>query len=257
MYKLVSNNLSSEVQKGAGAGHEIVLHGDPTQEFSLSAFLERLTFKNPKRTKKSTNKSSVPINELLKSQDIDELAVNSELAPPDKVFFYKFFGTRAKNRESGKSRDRSRSKGKDAEYDSDAVDEFADQLARNLMQDNDVDLDDDNEPNEGLSSDNEGFEEEGGVSDEDSEDVNPKDDMSMFAEKDDSDVGSVVDEVDASPYQLMAYGDDDDEPLQMMGEESKFEEEPVVSQGEDGKSKRRKFTTDASWRKRSKPNKKY
>ncbi|CAE7831156.1 CEBPZ, partial [Symbiodinium microadriaticum] len=132
----------------ADSGHVISYTGDPTVDFSLSSFLNRFSYKNPKksqvdiRRRRSQAQSEDPVNVLASSGHDGDMA-------PDKAFFYKFFGDRNRLRAEGKSRNRSRHKksedddedGSDlgSDFGEDAIDRFADKLADDLMEDNDED----------------------------------------------------------------------------------------------------------------------
>ena len=131
----------------AEEGHAISYKGDPTVDFSLSSFLNRFSYKNPKksqvdiRRRRSQAHVEDPMNILASAGKEGDVA-------PDKVFFYKFFGDRNRLRAEGKSRNRSRHKksednedGDDSDLGSDlgedAIDRFADKLADDLMENND------------------------------------------------------------------------------------------------------------------------
>ena len=86
--------------------HEVLFHGDPTTEFSLTSFLNRFAYKNPKKlneSKKSHRPMPAP-EEPVNNPDFI-LSDLSEVAP-DKAFFHKFFGARERLLLEGKSRNR-------------------------------------------------------------------------------------------------------------------------------------------------------
>jgi ribosome biogenesis protein MAK21 len=131
--------------------HQIVYGGDPITEFSLTAFLNRFAYKNPKinpntKVRRPQPKAEEPVNtgEFINKDSLD--------IAPEKQFFHKFFGERAKLRVEGKSRDKSKtSKRKNfdaavegdgdgsSDEDEDAyekeIDKFADKLAEDMMRD--------------------------------------------------------------------------------------------------------------------------
>jgi ribosome biogenesis protein MAK21 len=168
--------------------HVITYPGDPTVDFSLSSFLNRFSYKNPKKRQFANG------NHRSISLQLSEAPVNSsefinlsyEEVSPDKEFFHRFFNTQINLRNSGKSRfkrgkDDDDSDGSDAsdydEFGSDIdggdddeaeMDKFADKLANDLMEkEDDVDIDDDDddmedfdaEVSDGSDSDNEAFDE--------------------------------------------------------------------------------------------------
>ena len=124
--------------------HKIDYDGDPTIDFSLTSFLERFSYKNPKQRQfKSRHLSEVPIN------NADFIASDPRSVAPDKVFFHKFFASRERLLSEGKSKSRLKKKEKDENfdeeyYDSDGggvdkereereIDAFADKLAMNML----------------------------------------------------------------------------------------------------------------------------
>ena len=123
------------------AQHTITYSGDPTIDFSITSFLNRFAYKNPKkqqveqRRKRSQVLSEEPIN-------TSALETNSEVAP-EKVFFYKFFGERDRLIAEGKSRKKKRRNEDDededrsdlgSDFDETEIDRFADKLADELME---------------------------------------------------------------------------------------------------------------------------
>ena len=214
--------------------HAIKYDGDPTTDFSLSSFLNRFAYKNPKKTqfemrrKRSQAAQEEPVNSKV-FQDMEA----SEIAP-DKEFFHKYFYDRSRLRDEGLSRNRSRHKEKtgdedeenESDYEEDEMDKFADKLALELMQsagNGPVDIDDDDEfmsDNESGDDDSDGFEMmkdgAGADSGDDDEDVDSDDDIDFGEDMND---------------------DSDDEGLDFGSEgDSESDEEPVPSK----KSKKRK-----------------
>mmetsp|Transcript_26221 Transcript_26221/g.38852 ORF Transcript_26221/g.38852 Transcript_26221/m.38852 type:complete len:902 (-) Transcript_26221:36-2741(-) len=130
--------------------HTISYSGDPTVDLSLTAFLNRFAYKNPKK--------SMVEQRRRRAQAAQEDPVNSsafvhaqpsEIAP-EKAFFYKFFGDRNRLRAEGKSRNRSKKRQSEDDDDDDddnsdlgsdfgeeEIDKFADRLAEDLMEDHD------------------------------------------------------------------------------------------------------------------------
>lgn len=180
--------------------HTITYSGDPTIDFSITSFLNRFAYKNPKkqqveqRRKRSQVLSEEPINTSV-------LETNSEVAP-EKVFFYKFFGERDRLIAEGKSRKKKRRTEDDededrsdlgSDFDETEIDRFADKLADELMENyaagaGNPDIDEDDEDD---------FDEEdfGGGSQDDSDtppldddEVNDFDDEVDFDEDEDVDV---------------------------------------------------------------------
>lgn len=140
------------------APHLINFAGDPTTEFSLSAFLNRFAYKNPKKQHSEKMRRPQPIaEEPLNAASFLKSSL-SEVAP-DKIFFHKFFGEKAKLLAEGKSRDRSKRKKHDGDdegdesdgdddgvdFDEKAIDKYATKLAEDMLRDNedDADIDDD------------------------------------------------------------------------------------------------------------------
>jgi ribosome biogenesis protein MAK21 len=157
----------------------IAFAGDPTKDFSLSAFLNRFAYKNPKKQHAEKIRGSgvdaagasageEPINTsaFLRTSAAD--------VAPDKKFFYKFFGEQEKLRAEGKSKDRSRrKKGSDGDDDDgegddeeEEMDAFAQKLAEDMMKDGgDPDMDDFSDDDLDDDDDEEG--EDGDVGDDD------------------------------------------------------------------------------------------
>lgn len=232
--------------------HEIVFSGDPIVEFSLSGFLNRLSYKNPKKRSHKDNQDrrgdSIPINKEVLPMDADV----SSMAP-DKIFFHKYFGLRTQLLESGKSRVRSRNRHKqgdvsdesDVDIDDEAdFDKYADELANNMLRSNNPDMDDvdefddengDSDSDSGSEGWNDGTESEEGEDHEGDESDN------VFAEKVDSE------DEDEDSYQLTAFGDDIDVPIEVDEEQEKDR-----NFGKNKKNKQRTFQKhSATSRKRS------
>ncbi|CAM9148871.1 unnamed protein product, partial [Ectocarpus fasciculatus] len=150
--------------------HTVKFDGDPITEFSISAFLNRFSYKNPKtrnmeKVHRPLPKAEDPVNsEMFVGADADSVS-------PDKAFFHKYFGARIRLLGEGKIKDRSRHKADDDEDEDEEgsgdegekaakapkvqkddeaeIDEYADELAEELMrsaagnQFNKADIDDD------------------------------------------------------------------------------------------------------------------
>jgi len=133
------------------APHKITFAGDPTTDFTLTAFLNRFAFKNPKKSVSDKIKRQMPTPEQPLNTAIFADKKYENVAP-DKKFFHKFFGQRNKLAKEGKLRDRSaRKKGRTGEDDKDdggdaddnsdlgsdfgeeAIDRFADRLAEGMI----------------------------------------------------------------------------------------------------------------------------
>ena len=145
--------------------HSIAFSGDPITEFSITAFLNRFSYKNPKKRNmdkvhRPMPKPEDPINSALFTE------MSAEAVAPEKVFFHKYFGARIRMMNEGKIKNRSRKRDdendeedgvSDVDIDDAEMDEFADTLAENLMKstagnipdfegdDEDADIDDDDE----------------------------------------------------------------------------------------------------------------
>ena len=188
--------------------HTIKYDGDPTSDFSLSSFLNRFAYKNPKksqfelRRKRSQTSQEEPVNSM-QIQDMGK----GDIAP-EKEFFRKFFSDRSRLREKGLSRDRSRHKEKSedggesgSDFEEDEMDKFADKLALDLMAsagNGPADIDDDDD----LMSDNDND------NDSQSDDENGGDDM---------DGANFVDE----------FSSDDDEQEVELDEDSDIEHDTI------------------------------
>lgn len=130
----------------ASEEHVIAFDGDPTVEFSLSSFLNRFAYKNPKKKHMDTHRphphEEEPINMIAGS-------ISEAIVAPDKAFFHKYFGDRAKLTEEGKVRNRQKKRNADdnSELDEDEIDAYADKLAEDLLRGDDEgpDIDDDDE----------------------------------------------------------------------------------------------------------------
>eukprot|EP00605_Chrysophyceae_sp_TOSAG23-4_P000307 GSChrysophyteH1.ASY1.ANO1.352.1 assembled CDS len=125
--------------------HRIKYSGDPTVDMSLSAFLNRFSFKNPKQRKASNIHRPLPKpEEALNTAAF--IALDDSKVAPDKTFLHKFFNQRDTLLRAGKSRSRKRNKARgdsdddSSEADSEAdnegereADKYADKLAENMM----------------------------------------------------------------------------------------------------------------------------
>jgi ribosome biogenesis protein MAK21 len=227
----------------AETGHAISYSGDPTVDFSLSSFLNRFSYKNPKksqvdvRRRRSQASAEDPMNLLASSANAD--AGDSAVAP-DKMFFYKFFGDRSRLRAEGKSRNRSRHKKSEDDDDDDddnsdlgsdfgeeAIDRFADKLADDLMQDNDdedldvdIDEDDDDDDDDDVDygaevdeDDSDGEEGRFAGAGEEDEDMDGDSGLQRWEDSDGDDVGSDVDEDGMGEGLDMEGVDSDDSAL--------------------------------------------
>jgi len=214
-----ANSLVDQSDEPSVNAHEISFAGDPITEFSLTSFLDRLSYKHSKkqsRNKKGSTEEEVPIN--LDSQINTVFDESAAVVAPDKVFFHKYFGSRIQLREEGRSRDRSRNKGRgdgdDSDEESDAnsedeMDAFADKLMNDAMKSNQpVDFDDEDFSDEGSEG---GSDQDGdmgmdgddmGSDDFDSDDSGSEDsENEVFAEAPVSD-----DETDMDQYYIDKYG---------------------------------------------------
>jgi len=127
--------------------HQIQYDGDPTADFSLSSFLQRFSYKTPKKQ----HLEKVALTKRVLSSQASEAPVNSiefqmssanDIAP-EKVFFFKYFGDRNRLLEEGKIRNRNRRKSSGDSDDDDIpsdvdieefkIDKFADKLADDLL----------------------------------------------------------------------------------------------------------------------------
>lgn len=162
--------------------HKIDFTGDPISDFSITAFLNRFAYKNPKK-KRETDTSS---NKTKQHLSCDEEPINLVLDPTnstgesssalstDKLFFYKYFTEREKLRSEGKVRNRSK-KNKSShaddedldENDEDAMDMFADKLADDMMKNHakSINPDDDDSTQGDYESDDDLFQEQNESSD--------------------------------------------------------------------------------------------
>ncbi len=226
--------------------HSITYSGDPITDFSLTAFLNRFSYKNPKKyssgnkVTRSVARQEEPINSVAMSlQEGNDAPGNSA----DKQFFYKFFGEREKLRSEGKSRDRKAKKkqsksaedniegdydgSSDSEVDSDAksdlnsdideaeIDKFADKLARDMIKSTSnnydkADIDDDDFSDDNDDDDDEGDFDEGDDDDDDDDGDNYDSDEYMGTKKTNKSKNGADNDDSSSDdgYELMAYGDD-------------------------------------------------
>jgi ribosome biogenesis protein MAK21 len=130
--------------------HGISFEGDPIEEFSLMAFLNRFAYKNPKEKLvqglKQSGNGEDPVNIELLNQIQEEDATGGTqraMIAPEKHFFYKYFGERESLRAMGKSKRatrKRRSEGDDSDDEDredideeEEIDNFADELAEGLM----------------------------------------------------------------------------------------------------------------------------
>jgi ribosome biogenesis protein MAK21 len=153
--------------------HTISYSGDPTIDFSITSFLNRFAYKNPKkqqleqRRKRSQVLSEEPVNTSAFLETSTEVA-------PEKIFFYKFFGERNRLIAEGKSRKKKRRVDEDddenedrsdlgSDFDEAEIDRFADKLADELMDNysGKVDIDDDDEDLDDFDEDGDDFDGEG------------------------------------------------------------------------------------------------
>jgi ribosome biogenesis protein MAK21 len=87
--------------------HIIEFKGDPITDFTLSAFLNRFAFKNPKLKDSKKIRRALPTPEQpLNNAEFVQSSISE--VDGDKRFFHRFFGQRLKLRSEGKSRDRSK-----------------------------------------------------------------------------------------------------------------------------------------------------
>ena len=211
--------------------HLITFNGDPIAEFNISSFLNRFSYKNPKKRNmdkvhRPLPKPEEPINSLFS----DEMA--PQIVAPDKAFFHKYFGDRVRLVSEGKLKNRSKQKAddenmSDVDYDEAEIDKFADTLAENLMKSAAggaaIDLDDDS-----IEDD-----------DVDDADADAVENNVFSADEDEFDAedGELVGKVDGDPE----FGIDFDEE-----EDIAFEEEEKISrkrknkQQKDGNRKSKK-----------------
>jgi ribosome biogenesis protein MAK21 len=189
----------------SSTSHTISYDGDPLNEFTIMAFLNRFAYKNPKqkiieKLKNSKNAS----NNILRRKMLEEEPVNQEYEklvkergaaagggttvgkvvdlhqiPPDKRFFYKYFEEREELRNQGKLGMNRKKNGEDKNVDEEELDEFTDQLAMNMMKHDAIsrgeDLgDDDEEADFGMNFGDEDDDSDDDFSDVDDEEMNVK-----------------------------------------------------------------------------------
>lgn len=202
------------------APHQISFAGDPTTEFSLNAFLNRFAYKNPKKQHSEKMRRPQPITEEPLNTSSFLKSSLSEIAP-DKIFFHKFFGEKAKLLAEGKSRDRSKrrkqngdddgdeSDGDDDEVDFDekAIDKYATKLAEDMLRDNEdlADIDDDFSDFDEDVDDKEDFNMDS-ASDGDESDAMDFNDSGRNEDNDESEIDSLVSDDDEDE-------DDDEDDL--------------------------------------------
>lgn len=132
--------------------HSITYSGDPTVDFSLTAFLNRFTYKNPKQntvSKQHTVTRAMPAVEVpLNTSDF--LSLDAEKVAPDKAFFHQYFGARTRLMDTGKLKSRNRKRRDSGDDDDDdagsgsdvgefEIDKYADKLAEEMLRGDDVD----------------------------------------------------------------------------------------------------------------------
>jgi ribosome biogenesis protein MAK21 len=112
--------------------HSIEYRGDPLQDFTLSAFLDRFSYRNPKkkdasqqgmRKKQNENQPLVNSNSFLKQM--------SKQIRDDEMFFHKYFKEK-QMRGAGSRKRHANGAGEDEEQDEEA---FAQSLAEGMMRD--------------------------------------------------------------------------------------------------------------------------
>lgn len=250
----------------AETGHKITYSGDPTIDFSLSSFLNRFSYKNPKksqvdvRRRRSQVSTEDPMNMLASSNGANN---DESVIAPDKMFFYKFFGERSRLRAAGKSRNRSRHKKSEDDDDDDdnsdlgsdfgeeAIDRFADKLADDLMQDNDDEDVIDDDDDDGFGGDD-SDDEDGRFAGVDAEEYEEGDLDTGLQQWDDGDSGDDIDSdldenVMAEGYDIGDDADSDDSALDF----ADYLEKQKGKQGgktdvKTGKSKKRKSPVGGS-----------
>ena len=192
------------------APHQISFAGDPTTEFSLNAFLNRFAYKNPKKQHSEKMRRPQPIAEEPLNTSSFLKSSLSEIAP-DKIFFHKFFGEKAKLLAEGKSRDRSKRRKQDGDDDGDAsdgdddevdfdekaIDKYATKLAEDMLRDNEdlADIDDDFSDFDEDVDDKEDFNMDS-AGDEDESDAMDFDDSDRNEDVDESEIDSIVSDED-------------------------------------------------------------
>ena len=107
------------------APHAIQFNGDPTVDFTLSAFLNRFAFKNPKQRDSQKIRRALPTPEQPLNTNTEEFVSAREAdVDADKRFFHRYFGQRSRLRQEGQSRDRSaKRKGSDLDMEDDDEEE--------------------------------------------------------------------------------------------------------------------------------------
>jgi len=144
-------------------GEKLELDGDPLALFSLSSFLDRFVYKNPRaikhdrssgglRTSRRPNSENDTINS---ASFLANAGTKAQNVRADEVFFYKYFAERNKRKPKQVKKD-----SRDAEDEDAIADEEAESFLRSLAEDED-DGDDDEIPDFGDDAYEEGFEPEG------------------------------------------------------------------------------------------------
>ena len=207
--------------------HTIKYDGDPTSDFSLSSFLNRFAYKNPKKTqfemrrKRSQAAQEEPMNSKV-FQDMEA----SDIAP-EKEFFHKYFFDRSRLRDEGLSRNRSRHKEKTgdeedadlSDFEEEEMDKFADKLALDLMAsagNGPADIDDDEDFMDGEES---GDDHES--DDEENVEMSAMMQEGMDSDEDDEDAEDFGDE----------FTEDDEDFVDDFGEDSEDEPVPAKKSG--------------------------
>jgi hypothetical protein len=218
--------------------------------------LNRFAYKNPKKFlqgetkfKRPTPKAEEPINlvaaKMIENNEIEE--------SPDKLFFHKYFIEKNNLINSGRSKEKIKSSvanDNDEGNIEDEMDQFADQLAEGLMQDNGDSDDDILPPNDSIEtfngrvSDVLDFDEFtkikkwGETTQEESDDEDDSDvDFDEQAKDDQSDT-------DEENYQLTAFGDEDeDETLESEVKSPGKLSKKIIKKPQE-KKKKEKHTSD-------------
>jgi ribosome biogenesis protein MAK21 len=182
-----------------GPEHKINYNGDPVTDFSISTFLNRFSYKNPKT--KNIEKVHRPLPKVEDPVNLEHLVGNSnDSITPDKAFFHKYFTTRGRLVTEGKSKDKSKQRSSaDSDLDEEEIDDFANTLAENLMKSvegnklNRADIDDDLDfsSDSDASDDTSGYETGAVDAPEENEDVSNEDDSAAFDELDVDDIDDI------------------------------------------------------------------
>eukprot|EP00939_MAST-03C_sp_MAST-3C-sp1_P002739 g2739.t1 len=164
--------------KSGHSSKAIKYDGDPLRDFSLVAFLNRFSYRNPKQSSRGDGEDDhEPMSHAAKkvTGTEDSAPVNSNeflqqpvgRIRPDEVFFYRFFTEKAKRETSKTSRKVTpAAENRTAEDEEAAEEAFAQKLAESLMKDN---CDDDDDFDFEMSSDDDDDEEDDGGADDESD----------------------------------------------------------------------------------------